>query len=566
MFVSVFEKLGGTGCLTVRFRVGLLAFLGFINLYIVRVQLSVSILAMVKQNITAQHNIIATQCYGPNSTWGMNETKNSPSSGNSSTGSDVVISTGEFDWNERTQGLILSIFFYGYGLTQIVGGRAAELYGGTRVFGVAIAGSGFLSLLIPVCARQSYLLLLAIRFIQGLVQGPSWPSMHAITAQWIPAEERSKFMGPVYFATHLGIIIAMPVCGILTDELGWESACYFAGAVAMLWGLVWFLYTSPTPATHSSISREERDLIEGSVRETGTSKDQSVSPPWKKILTSPAVWVIVLLEFGNSWGFAIFLTQIPTYLKNVLGFSMKKNGLVSALPFLSRYIGVNIFSFLCHVILSRKLLSLGTTRKTGSVFALLLPALCLIPVAYSGCRPVLNIGFLCLAMFFNGANSIVSIANIMDISPNYAGTLLGMANTAGSLSSFLAPVLTGLIINDQQTVERWRLVFWTCIPTYGVTQILYLCFSSAEIQPWNYVGQKEEGEENEGVDEGEEKKKKKKKKKEEGEKKEKEKKKGKEEKKEEEEKKKMFLDQTESQDPDVTCVPRQEETSALDVV
>ena len=41
-----------------------------------------------------------------------------------------------FHWDEAQQGIILGMFFYGYVLTQLPGGRLAELVGGKWLFGV----------------------------------------------------------------------------------------------------------------------------------------------------------------------------------------------------------------------------------------------------------------------------------------------------------------------------------------------------------------------------------------------------------------------------------------------
>lgn len=38
-----------------------------------------------------------------------------------------------FDWDQRTKGLILGSFFYGYIITQFIGGFAATKFGGNIV-------------------------------------------------------------------------------------------------------------------------------------------------------------------------------------------------------------------------------------------------------------------------------------------------------------------------------------------------------------------------------------------------------------------------------------------------
>ena len=42
--------------------------------------------------------------------------------------------TGHFQWDEAQQGIILGMFFYGYVLTQVPGGRLAEVVQVTSFF------------------------------------------------------------------------------------------------------------------------------------------------------------------------------------------------------------------------------------------------------------------------------------------------------------------------------------------------------------------------------------------------------------------------------------------------
>ena len=37
----------------------------------------------------------------------------------------------------------------------------------------------------------------------------------------------------------------------------------------------------------------------------------------------------------------------------------------------------------------------------------------------------------------------------MDLAPNYAGTMMGITNTIGNFAGFVAPYITGLIIDGQ---------------------------------------------------------------------------------------------------------------------
>jgi len=91
------------------------AFLGFVNVYCMRVNLSVALVAMVNST-TAKNSSTANECPDPNA-------------GSNTTSSSKV---GEFNWDEATQGTILGAFFYGYIFTQLPGGWLASKFGGKK--------------------------------------------------------------------------------------------------------------------------------------------------------------------------------------------------------------------------------------------------------------------------------------------------------------------------------------------------------------------------------------------------------------------------------------------------
>ena len=68
------------------------------------------------------------------------------------------------------QGHILSSFFYGYLMTQIVGGWIAKRIGGKTVFAVNIGVTSVLTLLTPLLTKTSVYLLIAVRIVEGIFE------------------------------------------------------------------------------------------------------------------------------------------------------------------------------------------------------------------------------------------------------------------------------------------------------------------------------------------------------------------------------------------------------------
>ena len=79
---------------------------------------------------------------------------------------------GAFLWDESEQGIILGMFFYGYVLTQVPGGRMAEIVGGKWLMGVGVLITAVFTLLTPLAASTNIYLLYTVRIIEGLGEGP----------------------------------------------------------------------------------------------------------------------------------------------------------------------------------------------------------------------------------------------------------------------------------------------------------------------------------------------------------------------------------------------------------
>lgn len=76
-----------------------------------------------------------------------------------------------FNWNEQEKQLILGSFFWGYILTELPGGRLAELVGGHRVFGHSMLWASVLTLLTPFAANLGLTSMVILRAVLGFMLG-----------------------------------------------------------------------------------------------------------------------------------------------------------------------------------------------------------------------------------------------------------------------------------------------------------------------------------------------------------------------------------------------------------
>lgn len=79
-------------------------------------------------------------------------------------------SQGEFAWDEKTQGIILGSFFIGYVITNVPGGRLAEIVGGKLVYGLGVFLTAILTVISPFAAYWHLNAFLAVRIAEGFTE------------------------------------------------------------------------------------------------------------------------------------------------------------------------------------------------------------------------------------------------------------------------------------------------------------------------------------------------------------------------------------------------------------
>lgn len=62
---------------------------------------------------------------------------------------------------------------------------------------------------------------------------------------------------------------------------------------------------------------------------------------------------------------------------------------------------------------------------------------------------------------------------------------MGLTNAAANVMSIIAPLLVGFIVKDDTDPVEWRLVFFISAGVYFFGNLMFILFSSTEIQVWN---------------------------------------------------------------------------------
>ncbi|KAL6967139.1 putative anion transporter 5 [Sarracenia purpurea var. burkii] len=391
--------------------------------------------------------------------------------------------------NQSSKGMILSTFYYGYACSQVPGGLAAQKIGGRRVLLLSFVLWSLTCALVPLDPNRVTVLVIA-RLLVGVAQGFIFPSIHTVLAQWVPPHERSRSVSLTTSGMYLGAAMGMLMLPSLVKFRGPQSVFLVEAALGAIWALLWFKYASDPPrAEHPKATAAgfgESLLPMGTKVENGGHTVRSAQIPWKRIILSLPVWAIVINNFTFHYALYVLMNWLPTYFELGLQLSLQKMGFAKMMPYLNMFIFSNIGGVIADHLITRRMVSVTKTRKVLNTIGFVVASLALMVLPLfrtSGgavfCSSV-ALGFLALGRAGFAVNH-------MDVAPRYAGIVMGVSNTAGTLAGIIGVDLTGRLLEasttahlDLSSPESWRPVFFIPGLLCFFSSFVFLLFSTGE--------------------------------------------------------------------------------------
>nr|KAF6342053.1 solute carrier family 17 member 5 [Myotis myotis] len=425
-------------CCSARYNLAVLAFFGFFILYALRVNLSVALVDMVESNTTLANNRTSKECAEHSASIKVMHNHTIP------------------------------------------GGYVASKVGGKLLLGFGILGTAVFTLFTPIAADIGVGALIALRALEGLGEGVTFPAMHAMWSSWAPPLERSKLLSISYAGAQLGTVISLPLSGIICVYMDWTYVFYFFGIVGIIWFVLWIWLVSNTPETHKTVSHQEKEYILSSLKNQLSSQK---SVPWTPMLKSLPLWAIVVAHFSYNWTFYTLLTLLPTYMKEILRFNVQENGILSAVPYFGCWLCMIMSGQAADHLRAKWNFSTVCVRKLFSLIGMIGPAVFLVAAGFIGCDYSLAVAFLTISTTLGGFCSSGFSINHLDIAPSYAGILLGITNTFATIPGMIGPVIAKSL-TPENTIREWQTVFWIAAAINVFGAIFFTLFGKGEVQNW----------------------------------------------------------------------------------
>ncbi|KAL5287347.1 hypothetical protein ACFFRR_008316 [Megaselia abdita] len=401
-----------------------------------------------------------------------------------------VNSVDTYEWTFDEKQLILSTFYWGYIVTQIPGGYAAQKLGSKVVLLLSILISSLLSLLTPVSiVYGGWKAYCVIRILQGLFQGVMLPSIYDHLAKWSPKEERNLQGTLALSGYSCGLVFGMGISGVIAaSTMKWPGIFYMSGAIGILWSILWVTFGASSPSTSRFITEKEKKFIESSQKEDNQhSVERKQSIPWRKIFTSPPFLALLFVSCCQSFGTFITSVEIPLYFDAILKLDIENNALFSSLSQVFTWGMSYVFLVIAQYIMKQEILSLTALRKSYNLIAFVVPMLVFISLGFlDSNNTAIAVTLIIVIAGISASHEIAYWLNIVDLSPNYTAILFSIANVAATLVDLISPLVVGFIISEQEdSRERWQIVFGISAIIVPVGGMIFLFFGKTDTQPWN---------------------------------------------------------------------------------
>ena len=149
-------------------------------------------------------------------------------------------------------------------------------------------------------------------------------------------------------------------------------------------------------------------------------------------------------------------------MADVLKFNVKQNGLYTSFPYVAMWISTMLFSVLSDWGINKKYIGITNSRKLYTTLSFAVPGIFLVAASFGGCNRVVAVALFTVAMAFMGAYYSGMKVNALDLSPNFAGTLMGITNGIGALTGIAAVGLNDCHFSMKVNTNIYSLAALSC--------------------------------------------------------------------------------------------------------
>ena len=340
---------------------------------------------------------------------------------------------------------ITSFFMIAYALGQTLTGKMMDQIGTRLGMSVSIIGWS-ISIACHAFAR-GVMSFSIFRFFLGLSEAGNWPGATKSNAEWFPARQRGIAQGIFGASASLGSVVAAPFIAGLYLAFGWRATFVGIAALGILWLIPWLLINKATPDKHPWITPEEKLLIDD--KKLGEENIVEIIYTWRQLLQFKNTWGILTARLFIDPVWWLFVTWLPTFLKEQFGFDIKQVGAFAWVPYLFAAIGGLLGGYYASYKINQGMDSAKARKQAITIgCAIMLLSLGLFTYYIEELKQHINLSIGLISATLFGFQFL--IGNIQTLPSDYfsgknIGTISGMSGTTAVVGTLITTLLVPII-------------------------------------------------------------------------------------------------------------------------
>ena len=338
---------------------------------------------------------------------------------------------------------ITTFFMVAYAIGQTVTGKLMDAIG-TRL-GMTISIIAWsISISLHAIAR-SLTSFSIFRSMLGISEAGNWPGATKSNAEWFPSKERAIAQGIFGAGAALGSVVALTLIAFSFHAYGWQVTFLYIGFLGLLWIIPWLIVNKTTPDKHPWITREEQDhILQPVTNAPATASAKAYT--WRELLQFRNTWSIISSRFFIDPVWWMFVTWLPTFLKEQFAFDIKQVGAFAWVPYLFAAIGGLAGGFYSSARI-KKGASPSEARKNAITIGCIVMLVSLAAIAFymDQLKDHVNIAIGLISLTLFGFQFLIN--NLQTLPADYFnGKNVGIVSGMGGTSAVLGTIILTLMV------------------------------------------------------------------------------------------------------------------------
>jgi MFS transporter, ACS family, hexuronate transporter len=350
--------------------------------------------------------------------------------------------------NKNALALLTTFFLVAYAIGQTLTGKLMDAIG-TRIGMVYSIAAWSVSIALHAVAKGIFSFSV-FRFLLGVSEAGNWPGATKSNAEWFPAKERAIAQGLFNAGASLGSVVSAPVIASLYLLMGWQGTFAGIAVLGLIWIVPWLLINKAGPDKHPWITKPEQDhILDCDTNKVNTIPETNVYT-WRELLNFKRTWCVIAARFFIDPIWWLFITWLPTFLKEQYAFDIKKIGAFAWFPFLLAAMGSIIGGYYSSYQIKKGVEAVAARKRAITVGCIItLSALIAIALMLNNLKdlPSVTVTLIGLTLFgFQFTSSNICTLPSDFFNGKNVGTVAGMGGTSAVvgvlITTWLVPVLT----------------------------------------------------------------------------------------------------------------------------